>query len=157
MNGDDRLLVSAAPTAGFGPGDPYTEVWLSQLGPTAYLLWDRLTRCLDTGDGTASTAGGVVSIQTRSARPWGGGVTGAVEVTVGELSAVLGLGSPQGNQSRIRRALRRLERFGLVALDADGRCRVRTRLPLVPIERVGRLPACVRTIDDHARAATQAC
>ena len=88
-----------------GPDDPYVEdVWLPVLGPAAYVVWRQLARQA-TGAGRST-------------------------VSLPRLAAAAGLGRPLGNQSPIRRALRRLERFGLVHLEGE-RILVRPRLPYV--------------------------
>jgi hypothetical protein len=104
-----NLHVEAAPPRRVGrlhgPDDPYVEdVWLPVLGPAAYVVWRQLAR--------------------RAAR------AGHETVSIPRLAAAAGLGRPLGNQSPIRRALRRLERFGLVHLDGE-RILVRPRLPYV--------------------------
>jgi hypothetical protein len=104
-----NLHVEAAPTHRLGrvhhPDDPYVEeVWLPVLGPAAYVVWRQLARR------AASASHETISIP--------------------RLAAAAGLGRPLGNQSPIRRALRRLERFGLAHLDGQ-RILVRPRLPYV--------------------------
>jgi hypothetical protein len=103
------LRVVAAPAHRQGglhdPDDPYVEeVWLPVLGPAAYVVWRQLAR----------QAGGA----------------GRSTVSLPRLAAAAGLGRPLGKQSPIRRALRRLERFGLIRIE-DERILVRPRLPYV--------------------------
>jgi hypothetical protein len=132
-------------------------VWLSQLGPSAYLVWDRLARRLDAvtlsrpepGPAPATTRAGVTTGRAT--------VAPGLDLAVAELCGELGLGSPTGNQARIRRALRRLEFFGLLRIIDAGHCLLRTRLPLIPPERVGRLPPSVRAAHDHAQQTARAC
>ena len=100
------------------PEDPYVaDVWLPVLGPASYVVWRQLAR----------TASGV----------------GQRSTTLAALSAATGLGSPGGNQSGVNRALRRLQRFGLVHLD-DDRVVVRTRLPFVTGRQLARLDPAIQ-------------
>jgi hypothetical protein len=100
------------------PEDPYVaDVWLPVLGPASYVVWRQLAR----------TAAGV----------------GQRRTTLAALSAATGLGSPGGNQSGVNRALRRLQRFGLVHLD-DDRVVVRTRLPFVTGRQLARLDPAIQ-------------
>jgi hypothetical protein len=104
---DFRVEAASARRAGrlHDPDDPYVEdVWLPVIGPAAYVVWRQLAR---------RAAG-----------------AGHQTVSIPRLAAAAGLGRPLGNQSPIRRALRRLERFGLVHLEAE-RILVRPRLPYV--------------------------
>jgi hypothetical protein len=98
-----------------GPSAPYAQaVWLPVLGPASFLVWQRLAR-------------------TALHRP---GTTTDRE----ELAAAVGLGSPHGAQSAVNRALRRLERFGIVRWEeAPGVLEVRCRLPDVGANHLYRL------------------
>ena len=123
------LQVVAAPAHCYGrlhdPDDPYVEeVWLPVLGPAAYTVWRQLAR-------RASGAG-------RST------------VSLPRLAAAAGLGRPLGKQSPIRRALRRLERFGLVRLEEE-RILVRPRLPYVTARQLALLNPETQAIDRRHR------
>lgn len=104
---------------GFGPGHPYTElVWLPRLGPTSFLMWRYLCRRLH-------------------AQPRG------CIVTVDDLAHALGLGTGRGHASPVRRAIARLERFGVTSTAAHG-VAVRRRLPLLAPAQLAQLPPPAR-------------
>jgi hypothetical protein len=101
------------------------DVWLPVLGPAAYVVWRQLAR--------------------QAARP------GHETVSIPQLAAAAGLGRPLGNQSPIRRALRRLERFGLVHLDGE-RILVRPQLPYVTGRQLALLDPDTQAIHRRHRA-----
>lgn len=109
----------------FGPTTPYAEgVWLPVLGPTSFLLWRQLSRCL-----TVHPAG--------------------VTVHPASLAAGLGVGAGAGNQSPVARSLRRLHRFGVVRLVHDGLVLAHRGLPPVLPYQLDRLHPGVRAIHDR--------
>jgi hypothetical protein len=123
-----NLHVEAAPARRVGrvhdPDDPYVEdVWLPVLGPAAYVVW----------------------LARQAARP------GHETVSIPRLAAAAGLGRPLGNQSPIRRALRRLERIGLVHLDGE-RILVRPQLPYVTGRQLALLDPDTQAIHRRHRA-----
>jgi hypothetical protein len=132
VNPADPLRVLAAPCgegAHFGPDSHYGwAVWLPVIGPASWLLWRALVQ-----GATVHPAGWTTSID--------------------ELAAVLGLGSPSGNQSGIARALRRLDRFGIIRDAGTGVIVVRCRLSFVTGPQFDRLPAIVQATHRrlHAR------
>jgi len=106
--------------ARFGPGSEYaSRVWLPVVGPASWTTWQVLAR-----NAELHPAGWSTSLE--------------------ELSALVGLGSPHGNQSGIGRALRRLERFTIVRQLTDDRLAVRCRLGFVSPAQLERLPAVVQ-------------
>jgi hypothetical protein len=108
--------------AHFVPGSEYAgRVWLPIVGPASWT-----TR----------------QVLARNATLHPGGWTSSLE----ELSALVGLGSPQGNQSGIARALRRLDRFRIVRALGDARLVVRCSLPFVTPAQLERLPAVVQAV-----------
>jgi hypothetical protein len=108
---------------GFGVGDDYIETfWLSTLGPTATWLVRRLVAVL--GD-----------------RP------GAVRIDVTELSAALGIGSPQDRLTPLAKALDRLVMFGVAQMRRD-RLGVRLHLPPLASKQIDRLPRHLQTAHD---------
>jgi hypothetical protein len=114
----------------FGPDDAYVEaVWLPVLGPASFVVWHRLAR------DAASTPGFGTSLE--------------------RLAAAAGLGSPRGTQSGIARALRRLERFGLLRRGDDNLVVIRCRLPFASSHQLERLDPSIRAIHRvfHDRAA----
>jgi hypothetical protein len=148
------LADASGPPGLFGPLDAYAEVWLCHLGPSAWLLWRVLALRLEAHAPHLTLTAGT-SRHPQPAGDVGAPATG-VYVTVEELSAVLGLGPPDGSQARIWRAVRRLGRSPLLALDGDVWF-VQTRLRLLPDSEVARLPLSVRAVHDRARAAALAC
>jgi hypothetical protein len=163
MSRPERLRVIAAapdaqagPDGMFGPDDPRAEVWLPQLGPSAWLLWRVLARRLgDSGTrhGTLTRPLDRSEVDVAGDMPTRGAV---VEITVEELSATLGLGSPDGSQARVRRAVRRLNRWRLLLVN-DDLWTLQTRLPLLSPVQAARLPPSLRATHDRARAADLAC
>lgn len=133
MNSTDplRVLADPGPAGHFAPGSEYAaRVWLPVIGPASWTTWQVLVR-----NATIHPAGWTTSLE--------------------ELSALVGLGSPRGNQSGIARALRRLDRFGVVRSAAADRLVVRRRLPYISAGQLERLPAVVqaahqRLHDSHA-------
>ena len=108
---------------GFGVGDDYVETfWLSTLGPTATWLVRRLVTVL--GD-----------------RPE------AVRLDVAELSAALGIGSPQDRLTPLAKALDRLVMFGVAQMRRD-RLGVRLHLPPLASKQIDRLPLHLRSSHD---------
>jgi hypothetical protein len=135
----DSSAIRVVPLAGraglahgrFGPDDAYIEaVWLPVLGPASFVLWRRLAR------DAVKTPGFGTSLQ--------------------RLAAAAGLGSARGTQSAIARALRRLERFGLVRCGDDNLVVVRCRLPFASSHQLERLDPSIRAIHAvfHDRAAS---
>ena len=135
---NQRSALRVVPLAGrvglahgrFGPDDAYVEaVWLPVLGPASFVVWRRLAR------DAASTSGFDTSLE--------------------RLAAAAGLGSARGTQSCIARALRRLERFGLVRRCADNLLVVRCRLPFATGHQLERLDPAIRALHRafHDRAA----
>lgn len=125
MNPTDALRVLADPgghCAHFVPGSEYAgRVWLPVVGPASWTTWQVLAR-----NATLHPGGWTTSLD--------------------ELSALVGLGSPQGNQSGIARALRRLDRFRIVRPLGDARLVVRCSLPFVTPAQLERLPAVVQAV-----------
>lgn len=122
-------IIRVVPLAGraglahgrFGVDDAYVEaVWLPVLGPASFVVWRRLAR------DAASTPGFDTSLE--------------------RLAAAAGLGSSRGSQSGIARALRRLERFGLLGPAGDNLVVVRCRLPFASAYQLGRLDPSIRAI-----------
>ena len=114
----------------FGPDDAYVEaVWLPVLGPAGFLVWRRLVRY------ATGNPGHTTSLE--------------------HLAAAVGLGSARGTQSGVARALRRLERFGLVRRCDEGLVVVRCRLAFVSDRQLDRLDPSIRALHDlvHDRAA----
>ena len=102
-----RVLADSLTHGSFGPGSEYASaVWLPVIGPASWLTWRVMVR----GAGLHE-AGWTTSLE--------------------ELSAVVGLGSPRGNQSGIARALRRLHRFAIVREVGTDLLVVRCRLPFI--------------------------
>ena len=100
---------------GFGVTDDYVEAfWLSTLGPTAAWPLRRLAAVL--GD-----------------RP------NVVRLDVAELSAGLGVGSPQDRLTPLAKALDRLVMFGVAQVRRD-RLAVRLFLPPLASKQIDRLP-----------------
>lgn len=100
---------------GFGVTDDYVETfWLSTLGPTAAWLLRRLVAVLID-------------------RP------SAVRLDVAELSASLGIGSPQDRLTPLAKALDRLVMFGVAQVRRD-RLAVRLFLPPLASKQIDRLP-----------------
>jgi hypothetical protein len=135
---NDRPAIRVVALAGrsglahgrFGPDDAYVEaVWLPVLGPASFVVWHRLAR---------------------QAAP-----TSGIETSLEALAAATGLGSARGTQSGVARALRRLERFGLLRRSGDDLLVVRCRLPFVSGRQLERLHPCVRAAHHafHQRAA----
>lgn len=61
---------------------------------------------------------------------------------VGELSHACGGGTNIGRRdARIIKALTRLEMFGYLLHDGNGRCEIRTQIPPLSLTRIGRPPA----------------
>jgi hypothetical protein len=117
--------------ARFSPDDAYVEaVWLPVLGPASFVVWRRLA--LD----AAATPGFDTSLE--------------------RLAAATGLGSARGTQSGIARAMRRLERFGLVRHAGDSLLVVRCRLPFASPRQLERLDPSIRALHQvfHDRAIT---
>jgi hypothetical protein len=105
----------------FGPDDAYVEfVWLPVLGPASFVVWRRLAR------DAAATAGFDTSLE--------------------RLAGAAGLGSARGSQSGVARALRRLERFGLVRRCGNNVLVVRCRLPFATGHQLERLDSSIRAI-----------
>jgi hypothetical protein len=105
----------------FGPDDAYVEaVWLPVLGPASFTVWRRLAH-------DAADAPGL-------------------DTSLERLAATVGLGSARGTQSGIARALRRLERFGLVRRSGDNLLVVRCRLPFASTHQLERLDPSIRAI-----------
>jgi hypothetical protein len=114
----------------FGPDDAYVEaVWLPVLGPASFVVWRRLAR-----DATSVPA---------------------LDTSLERLAAATGLGSARGTQSGVARALRRLERFGLLRRCGDELLVVRCRLPFVSGRQLERLDPSIREAHRcfHERAA----
>ena len=108
-----------------GPDHCYVEnVWLPVIGPAAYVVWRHLAR-----------------LASRSPRP---------AISLPRLAAVTGLGPPDGRQSPINRALRRLERFDLIHLDAD-RIVVRVSLPFITKRQLARLDPAIQALHRRYR------
>lgn len=108
---------------GFGVTDDYVETfWLSTLGPTAAWLLRRLVTVL--GD-----------------RP------DTVRLDVAELSASLGIGSPQDRLTPLAKALDRLVMFGVAQVRRD-RLAVRLFLPPLASKQIDRLPAHLQRSHD---------
>jgi hypothetical protein len=64
---------------------------------------------------------------------------------VGELSHACGGGrNPLRRDSRVIKALARLERFGYLRHDGNGRCEVRTQIPPLAPGRIAKLPSELR-------------
>ena len=100
---------------GFGVTDDYVETfWLSTLGPTAAWLLRRL-------------------VAVQSDRPT------SVRLDVAELSASLGIGSPQDRLTPLAKALDRLVMFGVAQVRRD-RLAVRFFLPPLASKQIDRLP-----------------
>jgi hypothetical protein len=120
-----RLRVLSDPgghCAHFVPGSEYAgRVWLPVVGPARWTAWQVLAR---------------------NAAIHSGGWTTSLE----ELSALVGLGSPQGNQAGIARAIRRLERFRIVRWVRDDMLVVRCSLPFITAAQLERLPAVVQAV-----------
>lgn len=120
----DRLRVVAWPDPvldrfGHQPGSPYVEAcWVSVIGPSAAWAWQRLARL------AVSHPGSVVEIA--------------------ELSASLGLGTPQGRNATIHRTLGRLAAFGAATPGPDSTLAVRTALPDLAARHLARAPGSVR-------------
>jgi hypothetical protein len=105
----------------FGVDDAYVEaVWLPVLGPASFVVWRRLAR------DAVSMPGFDTSLE--------------------RLAAAAGLGSARGTQSGIARALRRLERFGLLRGAGDNLLVVRCRLPFASAHQLERLDASIRAL-----------
>jgi hypothetical protein len=115
------LVGSITPSEGwFGPDEAYVEaVWLPIVGPASYLIWCRLARELLRCDG---------------------GFTTRLE----ELSAAVGLGSPDGEQAAISRTLRRLQHFGLAWRPVEAQLVVRCSLPPASSAQLDRLHPTVQ-------------
>ena len=108
---------------GFDPRSRYVETfWLSTLGPTAAWLLRRLVAVL--GD-----------------RP------NVVRLDVAELSAGLGVGSPQDRLTPLAKALDRLVMFGVAQVRRD-RLAVRLFLPPLASKQIDRLPAHLQRSHD---------
>lgn len=104
---------------GHRPGSPYVEAcWVSVIGPSAAWAWQRLARLAVTHPGTT--------------------------IEVAELSASLGLGTPQGRNATIHRTLARLAAFGAATPGPDGTLAVRTALPDLAARHLARAPGSVR-------------
>jgi hypothetical protein len=100
---------------GFGVGDDYVEMfWLSTLGPTATWLLRRLVKIL--GD-----------------RP------NATRLDVNELSASIGIGSPEDRLTPLIKSLDRLVMFGVAQARRD-RIGVRLHVPPLASKQIDRLP-----------------
>jgi hypothetical protein len=121
-------IIRVVPLAGqaglahgrFGVDDAYVEaVWLPVLGPASFVVWRRLAR-------DAASTPGYTSLE--------------------RLAAAAGLGSSRGSQSGIARALRRLERFGLLRPAGDNLVVVRCRLPFASAYQLERLDPSIRAI-----------
>jgi len=122
MNPSDPVRVLADPhtNGAFSPGSEYAStVWLPVVGPASWLTWRVMAR-----GACVHEAGWTTSLE--------------------ELSAVVGLGSPRGNQSGIARALRRLHRFSIVREVGSGVFVVRCRLPFVSPGQLERLHPVVQ-------------
>lgn len=138
MNPADPLRVLADPLARglFGPGSEYAaRVWLPVVGPASWLTWRAMVRGASIHD-----AGWTTSFE--------------------ELSALVGLGSPRGNQSGVARALRRLHRFAMVREVGTDVIVVRCRLPLVSPSQLERLHPVVQGVHQRLHeqcAAARAC
>ena len=105
----------------FGVDDAYVEaVWLPVLGPASFVVWRRLAR------DAVSMPGFDTSLE--------------------RLAAAAGLGSARGTQSGIARALRRLERFGLLRRAGDNLLVVRCRLPFASAYQLERLDPAIRAL-----------
>jgi hypothetical protein len=127
-----RVLADPTPVGHFPPGSEYaSRVWLPVVGPASWTTWQVLVR-----NAELHPAGWTTSLE--------------------ELSALVGLGSSKGNQSGIARALRRLDRFGIVRPVAVDRLVVRRQLPYISPGQLDRLPAVVQAVhqrlhDSHVR------
>jgi hypothetical protein len=116
-----------------GPDHCYVEnVWLPVIGPAAYVVWRHLAR-----------------LASRSPRH---------TISLPRLAAVTGLGPAGGRQSSTNRALRRLERFDLIHLDAD-RIVLRISLPFITTRQLARLDPAIQALHrrHRDRAAPTAC
>ena len=114
----------------FGADDAYVEaLWLPVLGPASFVLWRQLAR-------------------DASEHP---GLT----VSLDQLAASVGLGSPRGTQSALARTMRRLERFGLLRRCGDDLLVVRCRVAFVSGRQLDRLHPTIRARHDlfHSRRA----
>lgn len=121
----DTIRVVAVPGSSrrregwHGPSSPYAEeVWLPVVGPSSFLLWRRLARALESHD--------------------------VLVTSLDELAGALGLGTPAGTQSKIARALRRLQRHGLAWQPVDSVLFVRCSVPRVGPAQLERLHPRVR-------------
>jgi hypothetical protein len=112
------LAARAARPGLHGPDDAYVdELWLPVLGPASWVTWRHLARL------------------ARQSRP--------ATVTLTDLAAAVGLGTRQGKQAPINRALRRLEVFKL-AQCGSGVIAVRTKLPDVTDRQLARLTPTIQ-------------
>lgn len=111
---------------GYPISSTYAELfWLPILGPTAMWLLRRLDRHLAAGDESQPAV---------------------LDETT--LSLSLGLGNRTGHRSPYRRALRRIDSFGVVRTDG-GTVVVPRTLPRLRAGQVNRLPDALRAV--HAR------
>ena len=111
-----------------GPEDAYVdELWLPVLGPASWVTWRHLAR-LVRQPGTST-------------------------VTLVDLAAATGLGTRQGNQAPINRALRRLESFKL-AQCGPGVIAVRAKLPDITERQLARLAPTIQALHHQSRRAT---
>ena len=118
-------IRSNADSGRHGPDHYYVEnVWLPVIGPAAYVVWRHLAR-----------------LASRSPRR---------TISLPPAAAVTGLGPPGGHQSSINRALRRLERFDLIHLDAD-RIVVRVWLPFITKRQLARLDPAIQALHRRYR------
>lgn len=116
-----RVADPVVDRVGFGVADPYVElVWLPVIGPSATWMLRRL-------DAWLPEAGSVI------------------EIDLGELGAMLGLGPSIGAGSSVQRTMRRLVRFGLAEW-GGGELRVRGFVAPLPRRQLLRLPLWVQEV-----------
>jgi len=122
------LAARAARPGLHGPDDAYVdELWLPVLGPASWVTWRHLARL------------------ARQFRP--------ATVTLADLAAAVGLGTRQGKQAPINRALRRLEIFKL-AQCGPGVIAVRAKLPDITERQLARLAPTIQALHHQSRRAT---
>jgi hypothetical protein len=111
-----------------GPDDAYVDdLWLPVLGPASWVTWRHLARLLRQ-PGTAT-------------------------VTLADLAAATGLGTRQGKQAPINRALRRLEAFKLAQCGFGG-IAVRAKLPDITDRQLARLTPTIQALHHPHRRTT---
>lgn len=105
---------------GYDARSAYAEMfWLPTIGPTSLLLLRHLAGLLE-----------------RS--PEG------VHLPIAETAQQLGIGNREGNQSPVRKSLQRLVQFDLAQHVGGAAYAVRTRVPLINLRHLGKLPTSVR-------------